>query len=171
MLLTVSGQAPRVDPTAWVAPQAVVVGDVRLFPRVSVWYAAVVRGDGDAISVGTGSNLQDGVVLHTDPGFPLRIGRGVSVGHNAVLHGCVIEDDVLIGMGAVVMNGAVIGHGSMVAAGALVTAGTVIPPRSLVVGAPGKVRRGTSEEELAGIALNAAFYEDLRTTHANAEPA
>ncbi len=168
MLLTVSGHTPQVDPTAWIAPHAVVVGDVRLFARVSVWYSAVVRGDGDAISVGTGSNLQDGAVLHTDPGFPLRVGRGVSVGHSAVLHGCVVEDDVLIGMGAIVMNGAVIGHGSMVGAGALVTAGTVIPPRSLVVGAPGKVRRRTTDEELAGIELNAALYDDLRVAHAAA---
>ncbi len=168
MLLSLSGRSPHVDPTAWVAPNATVVGDVRLFAGVSVWYSAVVRGDGDAISVGTGSNLQDGVVLHTDPGFALRIGRGVSVGHNAVLHGCVIEDDVLVGMGAIVMNGAVIGAGSMVAAGALVTAGTTIPPRSLVVGAPAKVRRGTTDEELAGIRLNAGFYAELRQQHASA---
>lgn len=165
MLITVSGQAPVVDPSAWVAPNATVVGDVVLGERVSVWYSAVLRGDGDRITVGAGSNLQDGVVLHTDPGFHLQVGTGVSVGHNAILHGCRIEDDVLVGMGAVVMNGAVIGAGSMVAAGALVPAGVVIPPRSLVVGAPGKVRRATTQKEIGGIELNATFYVELAAAH------
>lgn len=156
---------PLIDPTSWVAPNATVVGDVTLGPDSSVWYSAVLRGDGDRITVGAGSNLQDGVVLHTDPGFHLEVGAGVSVGHNAVLHGCRVEDGVLVGMGAIVMNGAVIGAGSMVAAGALVPAGVVIPPRSLVVGAPGKVRRETTEEEVAGIELNATFYVQLAATH------
>ena len=159
-------KTPSVDPSAWVAPGATVVGDVTLGADVSVWYSAVLRGDGDRITVGAGTNLQDGVVLHTDPGFHLEIGTGVSVGHNAVVHGCRIEDDVLVGMGAILMNGAVIGAGSMVAAGALVPAGVHIPPRSLVVGAPGKVRRETTPEELGGIELNATFYVDLARVHA-----
>lgn len=156
---------PVVHPTAWVAPTATVVGDVTLGAGSSVWYSAVLRGDGDRITVGARSNLQDGVVLHTDPGFHLEVGEGVSVGHNAVLHGCRVEDDVLVGMGAIVMNGAVIGTGSMIAAGALVPAGVVIPARSLVVGAPGKVRRETTEEEVGGIELNATFYVELAATH------
>lgn len=159
---------PTIHATAWVAPTATVVGDVTLGPDSSVWYSAVLRGDGDRITVGARSNLQDGVVLHTDPGFHLQIGEGVSVGHNAVLHGCRVEDDVLVGMGAIVMNGAVIGTGSMVAAGALVPAGVVIPARSLVVGAPGKVRRETTAEEVGGIELNATFYVELAATHRSA---
>ncbi len=158
---------PVIDPTAWVAPNATVIGDVTLGPQVGVWYSAVLRGDGDRITVGARSNLQDGVVLHTDPGFHLQIGEGVSVGHNAVLHGCRVEDDVLVGMGAIVMNGAVIGAGSMVAAGALVPSGVVIPARSLVVGAPAKVRRETTQEERGGIELNAMFYVDLAVIHRN----
>ena len=168
MLLSLRGRTPDVDPTAWVAASATVEGDVVLGPLSSVWYSAVVRGDGDQISLGARSNLQDGVVLHTDPGFSLQVGEGVSVGHNAVLHGCRVEDDVIIGMGAIVMNGAVIGAGSLVAAGALVTAGVVIPPRSLVVGSPAKVRRETTDEEVGGIELNATFYVELAATHRDA---
>jgi carbonic anhydrase/acetyltransferase-like protein (isoleucine patch superfamily) len=168
VLLSLPGRSPAIDPTAWVADSATVVGDVVLGPQSSVWYSAVVRGDGDQISIGARSNLQDGVVLHTDPGFSLQVGDGVSVGHNAVLHGCRVEDDVIIGMGAIVLNGAVIGAGSLVAAGALVTGGVVIPPRSLVVGSPAKVRRETTPEELGGIELNAAVYVDLAATHRGA---
>jgi carbonic anhydrase/acetyltransferase-like protein (isoleucine patch superfamily) len=165
MRISVGGSSPEVDPTAWVAPDAVLAGAVTIGAEASVWYATVIRGDGDAIRVGARSNIQDGCVLHTDPGLRLVVGEGVSVGHRAVLHGCVIEDDVLIGMGAIVMNGAHIGTGSLVAAGALVTEGTKVPPRSLVVGAPAKVRRELSDDELEMVRYNATHYVALARTH------
>ena len=124
-----------------------------------------VRADTAAISVGAGSNLQDNVVLHADPGFPCSVGAGVSVGHAAVVHGCTVEDDCLIGMGATVLNGAVIGSGSLVAAGAVVLEGTVVPPRSLVAGVPAKVRRELTDEEFDGVKQNAARYVELARAH------
>lgn len=165
MILDLPGRAPTVHPTAWIAPQAVVVGDVVVGEEVSIWYGAVVRADLDRITLGARCNLQDGVVLHTDPGFHLELGDGVSVGHGAVLHGCRIEPGVLVGMGSIVLNGAVIGSGSVIGAGALVPAGTIIPPRSLVLGTPGKVRRETTEDEVAGIALTTQVYNELRQVH------
>ncbi|MBF4571123.1 gamma carbonic anhydrase family protein [Herbiconiux sp. VKM Ac-1786] len=158
LIITVGGKTPVVDAEAWIAPTATVIGDVRLAAGSSVFYGAVLRADGDRISLGAGSNLQDNVVVHVDPGHPALIGAGVSVGHNAVLHGCTVEDDSLIGMNATVLNGAVIGTGSLVAAGAVVLEGTVVPPGSLVAGVPGKVRRSLTEEERAGIRRNATTY-------------
>lgn len=168
MLLSLPGRVPTAAATAWVADTARVVGSVHLDELVSVWWSAVLRGDGDTVHVGARTNLQEGCVLHADPGFPLRIGAGVSVGHAAVLHGCTVEDDVLVGMGAVVMNGARIGSGSMIGAGALVSPGTVVPPGSLVVGTPGKVRRETTAEERELIALNSTIYLELVETHRQA---
>lgn len=157
---------PEVDPTAWIAPGAYVIGDATLHPRSSVFYGAVVRADMAWISVGEGSNLQDNVVVHTDTGFPTSIGAHVSVGHSAVVHGCTVEDNCLIGMSATVLNGAVIGEGSLVAAGTVVLEGTIVPPRSLVAGVPGKVRRSLTDEEHAHVVRNAAIYEDLSSRHA-----
>lgn len=168
MILSLGGGSPSCDPTSWVAPGVVLAGAVTLGPDVSVWYGTVVRADLDRISVGARTNLQDGCVLHTDPGLHLDIGHGVTVGHRAVLHGCRIEDDVILGMGAVVMNRAVIGTGSIVGAGALVPEGTTIPPRSLVLGAPARVKRGTSDDELTLIHLNAEHYVTLARQHAAA---
>ena len=165
MLIALGERSPVVDPAAWVAPNATLVGAVELGPDASVWYGAVIRGDGDRISIGARSNVQDNCALHTDPGLHLQIGAGVSIGHSAVVHGCVIEDDVLIGMGSIVMNGAVVGSGSMVGAGAVISAGVVIPPRSLVVGVPGKVRRETTDEELLLIRANADHYLSHSATH------
>jgi carbonic anhydrase/acetyltransferase-like protein (isoleucine patch superfamily) len=167
MLISFQGREPRVDESAWIAPNAVLTGDVQVGADASVWYSAVVRGDGDSISIGARSNIQDGCVLHTDPGFTMTLGEGVSVGHRAVLHGCVIEDDVLIGMGAIVMNGARIGAGSLIAAGALVLEGTVIPPRSVVMGSPGKVRSEVSDDALVMLQYNATHYVGLKTAYAN----
>ena len=167
-LLPLDGSAPEVADDAWVAPTAVLVGQVRLGSRASVWYGAVLRGDGDAIVVGAGSNVQDGCVVHADPGFPVVVGTGVSVGHRAVLHGCTIADDVLVGMGAVVLNGASIGRGSLVAAGTVVLQGTEIPAGSLVAGVPGKVRRPLTDDEVAGLRDNARTYLDLTRRHAAA---
>src|ERR671916_2819852 len=122
---------PVVAASAWLAPGATLIGDVHLHDEASIWYSAVLRADGDRIDIGSGSNIQDGSVVHADPGFPVAVGVGVSVGHRAILHGCLIEDDVLIGMGAIVMNGARIGTGSLVAAGAPVPGRGRVPPWSL----------------------------------------
>lgn len=171
MLLSLPGdRTPRVADDAWVAPGATVVGDVTLEPGASVWYGAVVRADNAPIAIGRDSNLQDNVSAHVDPAYPLTVGARVSVGHNAVLHGCTIEDDVLIGMSATVLNGARIGAGSLVAAGAVVTQGADIPPRSLVAGVPAKVRRELTDEEVRGIAENARTYLDKTTDHRQAAP-
>jgi len=156
-----SGGPPQAHESAWVAPNATLVADVILGRDVSVWFGVVIRGDGDTITVGDQTNIQDGCVLHTDPGYPMTIGSRVSVGHRVVLHGCVVEDDVLVGMGAIVMNGARLGRGSIVAAGAVVLEGTHVPPGSLVVGAPGRVRRTVREDEIEHIRRNAATYLGL----------
>jgi len=165
-LVPFQGKTPEVDPTAWIAPSATVIGAVTIGARTGVFYGAVVRGDTSTIVIGAGSNLQDGVVVHADPGFPAAIGNGVSVGHSAVLHGCTIEDDCLIGMGAIVLNGAVVGAGSMIAAGAVVLEGASIPPGSLVAGVPGKVRRELTAEEHQKLLYNAGHYVDLSAAHA-----
>lgn len=150
--------APSVAEGAFVAPGAIIVGNVALADGASVWYNAVLRAEQEPIRIGAGSNLQDNVSCHVDHGFPLTVGRGVSVGHGAVLHGCTVEDDVLVGMSATVLNGAVIGAGSLIAAGAVVLEGTVVPPGSLVAGVPGKVRRALTDDEVAGIRRNARNY-------------
>ncbi|MFZ4895653.1 gamma carbonic anhydrase family protein [Plantibacter sp. Mn2098] len=152
------GREPHLDRTSFVAQGAAIVGAVTLAANTSVWYNAVLRADSNTIAVGEGSNLQDGVAVHVDAGFPTVIGRNVSVGHNAVVHGCTVEDDCLIGMGSVVLSGAVIGAGSLVAGGAVVLEGFVVPPGSLVAGVPAKVRRPLTPEEQASIRSNAANY-------------
>jgi carbonic anhydrase/acetyltransferase-like protein (isoleucine patch superfamily) len=164
-ILPFDGTAPNIDGTAWVAPTATVIGAAELHPESSVFYGAVVRADRDRIVLGAGSNLQDNVVVHGDPGAPAIIGSGVSVGHGAVVHGCTIGDDCLIGMNATVLNRAVIGAESLVAAGALVLEDTVIPPRSLVAGVPAKVRRELTDDEVAGIRRNAQTYRMLAAQH------
>jgi len=158
---TFRGRTPRVSDSAFVAPTASLIGEVTIGGHASVFFGATLRADTSAISVGEGTNLQDNVVVHADPGFPARIGDRVSVGHSAVVHGCTIEDDCLIGMSATVMNGAVIGTGSLVAAGAVVLEGTVVPPRSLVAGVPAKVRRTLDDGEVDGVRANAADYRLL----------
>jgi carbonic anhydrase/acetyltransferase-like protein (isoleucine patch superfamily) len=166
--LEIGGHSPVVHDEAWVAPGAVLAGRVTLEAEASVWYTSVLRADLDTITVGAGSNIQDGTIVHADPGFPVTIGAGVSIGHRAVLHGCVIEDDVLIGMGAVVLNGARIGAGSLVAAGAVVLEGTQVPPGSLVAGVPGKIRRDLTDEERAATEFNGQSYRALATIHRDA---
>jgi len=165
LILPFDDREPSIDDTAWVAPNATVIGAVTMNPGSSVYYGAVLRADGDSITLGEGSNLQDNVVVHVDRGVPTTIGSGVSVGHGAVVHGCTIEDDCLIGMNATVLNRAVIGRESLVAAGALVLEGTVIPPRSLVAGVPAKVRRELNDDEVAGIRRNAEGYRELTARH------
>ncbi|MEW2633913.1 gamma carbonic anhydrase family protein [Streptomyces sp. NPDC048389] len=164
----VGGREPQVDPEAFAAPTSVVMGEVTLHAGVSVWYQTVLRADCGPIVIGTGSNIQDNCTVHSDPGFPVTVGEHVSIGHNAILHGCTVEDDVLIGMGATVLNGAHIGAGSLIAAQALVPQGMQVPPGSLVAGVPAKVRRGLTQEEQDGIKLNAAVYLDLAAQHRDA---
>lgn len=165
-LLPYADHLPTVDPSAWIADNATVIGRVDVGPDASVWFTSVLRGDGDQITIGAGSNVQDGCVFHADPGVPLHLGAGVAVGHRAVLHGCTVEDRVLVGMSATILNGARIGSGSLVAAGAVVLEGTDVPPGSLVAGVPAKVRRPTTEEEQALIDLNTEHYRALARTYA-----
>ena len=152
---------PTIAPTAWVHPSAVIIGNVTLGADVSVWPGAVLRADRDAIRIGDETNVQDGVVIHCDPGTPCVIGKRVTIGHRAVVHGCTVEDGSLIGIGAVVLNGAVIGAGSLVAAGAVIGEGRVIPPGSLVVGVPGKVLRELTDELKLRVANGWRTYVEL----------
>ena len=164
-LIPFDGVDPVVDPSAFVAPSATLIGDVTIAPRASVFFGAVVRADRAAIVIGEGSNLQDNVTVHGDPGSPTIVGAGVSVGHGAILHGCTVEDRCLIGMGSTVLGGAVVGTESLVAAGAVVLEGSVIPPRSLVAGVPAKVRRALTDNEVAGLRTNAETYLALSESY------
>ena len=161
MILSVAGRQPLVHESVFVADNATVVGDVSLAEGVSVWFGAVVRGDVDAIHVDQGTNIQDGAVLHVDAGMPLHIGRDVTVGHAAVLHGCTVGDGTLIGIKSVVLNGAKIGKNCLIGANALVTENKVIPDGSLVVGSPGKVLRMLSDAEINAMLQNARHYVEL----------
>jgi carbonic anhydrase/acetyltransferase-like protein (isoleucine patch superfamily) len=166
MLLPFDGTVPRVDPSAWIAESAVVVGDVTIGPEASVWFHAVVRGDVERIVIGARTNVQDNATIHvTTARFSATLGAGVTVGHNAVVHGCTIEDDCLIGIGAIVLDGAVVGRETLVGAGAVVTPGTEIPPRSLVLGSPGRRVRELSADELARVHAAAATYVSLRARY------
>jgi len=147
-----------VDPSAWIAPGAVVLGDVTLGAEATVWYAAVIRGDSAPILIGRQTNVQDGCVLHADEGLPCTLGDRVTLGHGAIVHGATVEDDCLIGMRAVVMNGAKIGRGSIVAVGSIVTEGTVIPPGSIALGQPAKVKREVSDRDRERIRHAAEHY-------------
>ena len=160
-VVPLGGVAPVVDERAWVSPTSTLVGDVRLAEDASVWFGAVLRGDGESIEVGAASNVQDGCVVHADPGFGVRIGAGVTIGHRAVVHGCTIEDGVLVGMGAVVLNGASIGRESLIAAGTVVLEGVQVPPHSLVAGVPGKVRRQLTDPERQSLRRSAETYVEL----------
>jgi len=157
--------APRIAVSAWVADSARVIGRVHLLEEAGVWYGAVLRGDTEWITLGVRSNVQEGAVLHTDPGCPLVIGAGVTVGHQAMLHGCTIGDDTLIGIQAVVLNRARIGRGCIVGAGAVVTEDKEFPDHSLILGAPAKVVRTVSHEQHAAILRSAAGYVDKAARH------
>jgi carbonic anhydrase/acetyltransferase-like protein (isoleucine patch superfamily) len=152
--------SPSIDPTAWVAPSADLIGDVRLGSRASVWFGAVIRADNTPIILGEETNFQDGAIGHSDPGAPLTIGDRVTVGHQAILHGCTVEDEALIGMGARILNGAVIGVQCIVGAGALVTEGKIFEPRSLIVGSPARAVRTLSDEQVLLLRLSAAHYAE-----------
>jgi carbonic anhydrase/acetyltransferase-like protein (isoleucine patch superfamily) len=161
MVHRIGNRAPTVADAAFIAWNAEVAGDVTLGREASVWFSATLRADIAPISVGNGSNVQDGATLHVDTDLPLTIGNGVTVGHNAVLHGCIIGDDCLIGMASVVLSGAVIGRESIVGAGALITEGKEFPPRSLIIGSPGKVVRQVDDAMLARMRENARVYVEL----------
>ncbi len=160
MIRTYRGQRPAIAESAFVDQSAQVIGSVKAGERSSIWCNTTVRGDVNSIEIGEETNVQDNCCLHVDPDAPLVLGKRIVVGHSVTLHGCVIEDDCLIGMGAIVLSGAKIGSGSIIAAAALVVEGAEIPPRSLVMGTPGKVRRQTTEAELEGIRRGAQCYVD-----------
>ena len=165
-IYVIGGQSPNIDPTAWVAPSADLIGDVRLAPRASVWFGAVIRADNTPILIGEESNFQDGAIGHSDPGAPLTIGARVTVGHQAILHGCTVHDEALIGMGARILNGAVIGEGCIVGAGALVTEGKLFEPNSLIVGSPARAIRVLGEEQRQILRASAAHYADKAAHYA-----
>lgn len=160
------GKAPRLDRPAFLAETAVLAGDVALAPQTSVFYGAVLRADSGSITVGEGTNIQDGAVVHTGTDQDVRIGRNVTVGHCALVHGCTVGDGALIGMHATVMNGAVIGEGSIVGAGALVTENFVLPPRTVAVGVPAKICGKVRPQAAAELETDAAFYRDCAREHA-----
>jgi carbonic anhydrase/acetyltransferase-like protein (isoleucine patch superfamily) len=158
-LYKLDGIAPEIDEdVAWIAPGAVLIGKVVVKADAGIWFGVVARGDNETITIGARTNIQENVVLHTDMGFPLSIGEGCTIGHKAMLHGCTIGDNTLIGMGATVLNGARIGSNCLIGAGALVTEGKVIPDGSLVVGAPGKVVRELDEAAISGLRNSAEGY-------------
>lgn len=155
------GIAPRIHPTARAAENTTILGDVTMEEHSSLWYNVVARGNEAPIVIGAHTNIQDGVILHNDEGVPLTVGKRVTVGHGAILHGCTVGDDCLIGMGAILLNNCVIGEGSIVAAGALVTERAVIPPNSMVMGCPGKVVRAVRPEERERSRIGAEEYAAL----------
>jgi carbonic anhydrase/acetyltransferase-like protein (isoleucine patch superfamily) len=161
-LYSLDGVSPELPANGrcWIAPDAAVIGKVRLRENSSVWFTAVLRGDNEWIEIGEDSNVQDGCVIHTDPGFPVTIGKGCTIGHRAVVHGCTIGDNSLVGMGAVILNGAKIGRNSIVGAGALVTEGKEFPDNALIVGSPGRSIRTLDEKAAAMLKLAAKSYYD-----------
>lgn len=159
-LYALGPKTPVVADTAWVAPGCHVIGDIVLEEKTSVWFGSTLRGDNERITIGAGTNVQENAVLHTDMGFPLVIGAGCTIGHKAMLHGCIIGQNTLIGMGATVLNGAVIGKNCLIGAGALITEGKQIPDGSLVMGVPGKVVRALDEDAIAGLRLSALHYQE-----------
>lgn len=160
VVYVLDGVAPELHEESWVAPDANVIGRVVVERDAGIWFGCTLRGDNEEIRVGAGSNVQENCVMHTDMGFPLIIGAGCTIGHKAMLHGCVIGENSLIGMGATVLNGAKIGRNCLIGAGALITEGKEIPDNSLVMGAPGKVVRELDEAAIAGLRASALHYQE-----------
>lgn len=170
-LFKLDGKAPDIAEDSWIAPDANVIGNVVIEEAASVWFGCTLRGDNEEIRVGAGSNVQENVVCHTDMGFPLRIGKGCTIGHKVMLHGCTIGDNSLIGMGATILNGAKIGNNCLIGAGALITEGKEIPDGSLVMGVPGKVVRALDEAAIAGLRKSALGYQaNMRRFRAGLTP-
>ena len=167
MIYSLDNIAPDIHPTAWIAPNAVLIGRVVIGSGASIWFGAVLRGDYEEIRIGDGSNVQENAVLHTDCGFPLTVGTNCTVGHRAMLHGCTIGDGSLIGMGATLLNGSIIGDACLIGACALITEGKQIPEGSLVMGSPGKVVRLLDAEGRAGLLRSAKGYQDNARRFAN----
>ena len=167
-LYEIDGVGPRLGDGAWAAPSADLIGDVRLGERCSVWFGAVIRADNTPIILGHETNFQNGAIGHTDPGAPLTLGTRVTVGHQAILHGCTVEDEALIGMGARILNGAVIGSQCIVGAGALVTEGKIFEPRSLIVGSPARAIRQLDGDHVAMLKMSAAHYAEKAAHYAAA---
>jgi carbonic anhydrase/acetyltransferase-like protein (isoleucine patch superfamily) len=166
MLYSLGDLTPTLGPGAWTAPSADLIGDVRLGPRASVWFGAVIRADNTPIIIGEETNIQDGAIGHSDPGFPLTIGARVTVGHQAILHGCTVHDVCLIGMGARILNGAVIESECLVGAGALITEGKKFERGSLIVGTPARVVRQLTDEERQALRVSAAHYAEKAARYA-----
>ncbi|MEG8024310.1 conserved hypothetical protein [Sphingomonas aurantiaca] len=162
----IEGKRPTVADDVWIAPSADVIGDARLGQGASVWFGAVIRADNTPILVGARTNIQEGAMLHSDPGAPLSVGEGCTIGHHAILHGCTIGDNVLVGMGATILNNAVIGDDCLIGANALVTEGKVFPAGSLIVGAPAKAVRDLAPEAIAALKLSAAAYAARQRVYA-----
>jgi len=167
MIYSLGDKTPSIDSQSWIAPNAIVIGDVEIRRDASIWFNAIVRGDCDKIVIGEGSNIQDGAVLHTDPGVKLAIGKHVTVGHLAMIHGCTVGDGALIGINAVILNNVVIGRECIIGANALIPEGRVIPDRSLVVGSPGRVIRTLSDTEVENLVVNAHNYVDNARLYAD----
>ena len=161
MIYDFEKNVPEVHPEAWVASNASIIGKVKLEKNSSIWFNAVLRGDIELIKIGEGSNIQDGSVLHTDPGYPLTVGKRVTVGHMVMLHGCQISDDSLIGIGSIILNNAKIGKNCIIGANSLITENKVIPDNSLVVGSPGRVLRKVTDEEIKAVLENGKHYVDF----------
>ena len=159
-IYAIDGKAPEFEDadTNWIAPDATLIGNIRIGRHAGFWFGVVIRGDGELITIGADTNVQEHTIMHTDPGFPLSIGQGCTIGHRALLHGCTIGDNSLIGMGAIVLNGAKIGANCLVGAGALVTEGKVYPDNSMILGAPAKAVRATDDQVRAMIARAADVY-------------
>jgi carbonic anhydrase/acetyltransferase-like protein (isoleucine patch superfamily) len=158
MIYDIQGHTPKIDPNSWVASNAVIIGRVELKKNSNIWFNSTLRGDLEPIIIGENSNVQDGSVIHTDPGCPVNVGKGVTLGHMVMLHGCTIEDDCLIGIGSTILNKAKIGKNSIIGAHSLITENKIIPERSLVLGSPGKVIRQVTDEEINHIKENAKHY-------------
>ena len=166
-LYEIAGQRPSIADDAWIAPSADLIGDVHLAELASVWFGAVIRADNTPITIGARSNIQEGAMLHSDPGVPCTVGEDVTVGHHAILHGCTIGDRTLIGMGATVLNRAVIGEDCLVGAGALVTEGKVFPAGHLIVGSPAKAIRPLDDMQKAMLKMSAALYASKQREYAS----
>ena len=159
-IYTLGNTAPQISSSAWVAPDANVIGNIELKEKVSVWFGVTLRGDNELIHIGAGSNIRENTVMHTDLGFPLRIGKNCTIGHKVMLHGCEVGNNSLIGMGAIVLNGAKIGKNCIIGAGALITENKIIPDGSLVMGVPGKVVREVDDQAIMGLRSSALHYQE-----------